>query len=1616
MTLPLRPEFTPAAMRLLTAEQLTLLESRLAADQTTIPNGTSAISYFLSLTNTVAFNFSGGVLNYTLPGLQLPPENQPQPLYAVTLADFHGTRAVRYAVDGGASLSSVDDFGFAWSDYAAPNYVDARGASLNATYAIETITRTLTGEPLDFIYTGEAHTVTVRLTTSNSGNDVAADTLLNIPFAAGVTVTLAPPEVTMLTDTLIWDAGDLAPGVGKSILVEFYVPAQFGGRAPVSSALLNLARARFVNVYAGKPVTTLVGSALTLPNGSRDLSATFRIRVDTTGDGLPDTNLQNFASVLTGTQTANGFTTLYFRQNTPLYAADVITLSVTFTPSEGAFLIYDGLRLGINGEPQPPLGVNAIRNDAWLSHNLTPTLAATFTSTNYLEATLTDLFDPRPYPNTDYRAAHGFGNSSAQVWVGEGATTSLIGFGEAAYLRWQINNNTTNLFGEVQLQPQPPAGVNLTPMYAYPFSTHWADAPFLHAANIPAGNYGIYLYRVQITDAALQGKVLEIPATLQANGLPVDFSVPAARLAVRTTDGDAPQITLGGARQLGGEFTLSPRALPLGVWLLNEMQYLQWQQLTLEDFSILPHTQTALIYLQSLGDGIPYGVANDILTYTLPANAAWLVANPQMPLHLVMPYQFYAVQPGSYPLGGGAHTLTDGLGVTTTVAAPHQMLQIEGAALTYQAAVCGITRTLTQTPAEVLYVGEENLVQVCLQLSNVGTHAAQTLQTRLPVLSSAQVVNLPPEITLTPQGDLLWEMATLEAAASRSVTFTLSVSAPVESGAGVFAATPWGSLPLVGAPQSRFVNAASLQTVTQPFTQTLSAPFGYPSGWQVTIVPELFLAQTSAGTCPAGLVGTPVQIGFVPAYCDVRVDLWIVLPAVNAPGAAQIVELALPLQNGFVLSPWHGSWQGSVSGTHTVFSDTHVVNGVEYVTLARSAPDGTAEQVQVQVRLHAKHNTTEGAVLLHGGARWFFGVDEYTAARWQLGAAAYSQGIWMARNALSLETISVHGAVSVYTSTLLTAHPLNDLYGFAAYPNAPYRNLWFDAGVAVQVLAGGSEAEGWQSSLINLGDTLGLRVTLANRGALPLEGVSLLPNAPAGVTVNPIDSQDNLPVSLRIQPAAFAPQQIAPGAVGVYYFEIALEPNAALQGKVIELPLTITAENLPVSLQAVTARFGVRAIDGSAPRLAVGQLHDLQVGITPAENVHPLACRVFDAAGYAALVQAAAADEALLPRGDSALVYFESAGGAGTLTQQAGEWVCALPADVSLPLESDARYVVFSHQVGAASVTQRQLIEAGFATAVDDFGSLLRAENGALLLPTRGARAEVVVDSVMMTRTLTGAISPLLYVRERNQVQICFALHNLGNAPLNEARARFTLNSAFSPLHLQEGMTLEGQSLIWQAAGGLAGDESQRGCATFTVWVNPYAYAWLEDPDTSVTPIVWGNLPVFAPELLAFVDAYSGLSIELTGGEAFTLAFGGDTAPQYQAYLPLAFGRALITFDAVQVGEAIPARTAQYPGETFYRAEITLPSALPNSGQFYLSSSASEALPIEIDDAVFISVDGTDVFSVTFSTAQIPPEPQMVAIPLETIRSWQGKTIVITYRDRFGHLVAASEVWLIWVP
>ena len=189
-------------------------------------------------------------------------------------------------------------------------------------------------------------------------------------------------------------------------------------------------------------------------------------------------------------------------------------------------------------------------------------------------------------------------------------------------------------------------------------------------------------------------------------------------------------------------------------------------------------------------------------------------------------------------------------------------------------------------------------------------------------------------------------------------------------------------------------------------------------------------------------------------------------------------------------------------------------------------------------------------------------------------------------------------------------------------------------------------------------------------------------------------------------------------------------------------------------------------------------------------------------------------------------------------------------------------------------------------------------------------------------------------------------------------------------------------------------------------------------PDGSVvydTAALQGNTWSYAPDFTElgqytlYVEAWDVAGNARAEGP-WTLSLVNN-----QIFLPIISYIEAPPTSIADVGAAYPPRSVTVTGETFYSTTLEIPAQLPSGGHFYFSGSPTSVTEILVDDGLFVLLNGVESFSYDFS-ADGSPTPAIVEIPRAVVETWAGQQIVVEYRDIYGFVVQADEIWLIWAP
>ena len=644
------------------------------------------------------------------------------------------------------------------------------------------------------------------------------------------------------------------------------------------------------------------------------------------------------------------------------------------------------------------------------------------------------------------------------------------------------------------------------------------------------------------------------------------------------------------------------------------------------------------------------------------------------------------------------------------------------------------------------------------------------------------------------------------------------------------------------------------------------------------------------------------------------------------------------------------------------------------------------------------------------------------------------------------ESLSTDGAlckrsgpqvVSIYSPTIVSQIDVTDLYdprGFAQSYD-PYIKSWGYGDLVWTTYGGGREGKTLFSTEVWTGDHLRLRVALDQNLGFTLTGLDVLPQPFPWITITKLYT-DPATAPEPIQPElAFLNRTELPDAWrGVWYFDVEIgEVPDEYRGQVIEIPIHVVADNLPADKpydEIPPLRIALRAPSDPEPQYVSAPASGIVLTDTlPANVTLDDAAWIADPAALQDLWTAIDLD-AGDPLSSTARVLFESLVAEGRATpvawMQTGNVVTfELPeAWQHFPAAQENLSLVTLATLTRARHGANVVNEGATLCYTDTFGVTWCESTPPVAVYAHGAApwVEYTCNGGWDTSSLEGTPRVVAHNGacwipgdEASEVEMTITGYNDGDAVARTITLTVQIPEGVTVTVLPPNTELIGRDLVWYL-----GDLAPGG------WLSTRAVFRVE-------PAMAGEaVRILAaaaePRMLGirrtdgvFTDDYSKVLVHGQMGDAFWFNLYPPEARYTQVYLPLLLRgyRAPLTLP-YQVGAAIPKRDVAYRGEVFYQTTLALPANLPTGGRYYLSGSRDSITEIMVDDALAI-VDASeqDAFYYQFSQDGDPPSVPVAAIveiPAETMARLTGQTVTLEYRDVFGAIVEAMEIWLIYVP
>ncbi len=283
---------------------------------------------------------------------------------------------------------------------------------------------------------------------------------------------------------------------------------------------------------------------------------------------------------------------LYFQQFLQSQQREGLLISATLGTypdfhREGVMKIDDGARFVYHQKAVGPnryevydahvQAVFGLSSDARVHKAVAPVLVATFDDHVYHLLRIEDPWDPRCVGWDPFIKSYGFGDMAATVYVGGRHGMELlwprVAPGEETQIRLEIRNNQDGVtLTNLAITPLAPAGITVTArptVETEAIEPLFFDFPFLHQTTVPDGWRTVWYYDVEVDSAFTDtGRVHPIAFEVSADGLPVDFEVPAAEVGIGGAC-ECGKTVWGQATDLQLEDLLPPWATPEDARLAN---------------------------------------------------------------------------------------------------------------------------------------------------------------------------------------------------------------------------------------------------------------------------------------------------------------------------------------------------------------------------------------------------------------------------------------------------------------------------------------------------------------------------------------------------------------------------------------------------------------------------------------------------------------------------------------------------------------------------------------------------------------------------------------------------------------------------------------------------------------------------------------------------------------------------------------------------------------------------------------------------------------------------------------------------------------------------------------
>ncbi|MEA3308345.1 MAG: CARDB domain-containing protein, partial [Chloroflexota bacterium] len=332
-------------------------------------------------------------------------------------------------------------------------------------------------------------------------------------------------------------------------------------------------------------------------------------------------------------------------------------------------------------------------------------------------------------------------------------------------------------------------------------------------------------------------------------------------------------------------------------------------------------------------------------------------------------------------------------------------------------------------------------------------------------------------------------------------------------------------------------------------------------------------------------------------YSDTSGDVDFTIPA-----GENLIELPIFKGLGIQIGPegptWYDSWRALGAGTTELISVSEQL-AYDHLFFQQEIPPGVSNSFLISATIENYNFNREGLYKLHDGGRLIYRQQAAGPNRYEI----YDAHVHAAEGWRSDAEVAKRGGptlVSVYSDTLVFDYQITDPYeprsGWAFEREYdPYLKSWGYGDLVWSTYVGGSEDKLLFHTLLDAGGRTIVRVSLDNNHGITLTNLAVTLETPAGITVTRLYSDPaTAPEPIWPELAFLNRTEVGDARRGVWYFELQVGAvDESLWGQVLELPVVVSADNLPADYIAPPARIALQRPGDPAPEFVSAPAHDL---------------------------------------------------------------------------------------------------------------------------------------------------------------------------------------------------------------------------------------------------------------------------------------------------------------------------------------------------------------------------------------------------------------------------------------